>query len=71
LAAQIFAEFAREYDGDLGYGIYSMDITEEVEENPTVFVNADTGDYKIQGEEWITNKELRENYYGFRTSQPA
>lgn len=64
LAAQIFAEFAREYDGELGYGIYVADITGEWEDNPTIYVDADDGSYRIEDQDrWITNQELRATYY--------
>jgi hypothetical protein len=72
LTAQLFHEFTKlgNYDGELSFGIYPEEIPIDHEENPTVYVNADTGDYKIEDGNWITNEELRRTYeYG--TSQAA
>lgn len=55
LAAQIFYEFAitlGKYEGKLGFGISSGDLTykdDDYNDNPTVFVNADTGTITVKG----------------------
>jgi hypothetical protein len=53
LTAQLFYEFAIElgsYDGSLSFGIESGYITgEDWSDNPTVIVNADTGEYVLDG----------------------
>ena len=51
LAAQIFSSFALEfggYDGNLGFGIDTGEFDEEWLDNPTVYVDADNGDYTYQ-----------------------
>jgi hypothetical protein len=52
LAAQLFYEFSKlgMYDGDLGFGISpdALDGTEWTDQ-PSVFVNLDTGDYEFAG----------------------
>ena len=54
LTAQIFYGFAMElgeYDGSLGFGIESGNLTgSEWSDNPSVLVNADTGEYSYNGE---------------------
>lgn len=59
LTAQIFYEFAKlgEYDGEYSFGIDAFggepakpDFMSFANNNPTVFVNADTGEYTYQGE---------------------
>ena len=53
LTAQLFYEFAvrlGNYDGGIGYGIYAGADTGEWLDNPTVVVNADTGEYTVQGQ---------------------
>lgn len=54
LAAQIFYEFATlgNYDGELSFGIdnYGDDPDGGWTNNPTVYVNADTGVYRYKGE---------------------
>lgn len=52
LSAQIFYEFAKlgEYDGELSFGIDSFgNNPESVADNPTVFVDADSGEYTYRG----------------------
>lgn len=52
LAAQIFYQFAivfGDYEGNLGFGIDTGEFDEEWLDNPTVVVDADTGDYTYQG----------------------
>jgi hypothetical protein len=53
LAAQIFYEFATalgSYDGSLSFGIETGYLTDSVfSDNPSVLVNADTGEYSIDG----------------------
>lgn len=73
LAAQIFHEFTTlgNYDGELSFGIYPEEIPLDHEENPTVYVNADTGTYQVENERPVTIQELRANYYELRTSQYA
>lgn len=51
LAAQIFYEWAvrlNRYNGETGFGIMTGDCGEE--ENPTVYVDADTGQITYRGE---------------------
>lgn len=60
LTAQLFWEFATlgQYDGELGFGISTCEKFDEANEwtnVPTVFVDADTGEYTIEGE---THKEF-------------
>jgi len=54
LTAQLFHVFAMElgeYDGSLGFGIESGHLTGgEWSDNPSVLVNADTGEYSYDGE---------------------
>lgn len=54
LTAQLFYEFAVTlggYDGNLSFGIESGTLSgEEWEDTPSVFVNADTGTYSVEGE---------------------
>jgi hypothetical protein len=67
LTAQIFWKLANlaHYDGKLSLGIHPDTIPLDYEENPTVYVNADTGDYKIEDGNWVSNQELRATYeYG-------
>lgn len=53
LAAQIFYEFAVKqggYEGGLSFGIDTFGYDPDgVADNPTVYVNADTGEYTYQG----------------------
>lgn len=52
LSAQIFYEFAQlgNYDGELSFGIDSFgNNPESVADNPTIFVDADTGEYTYRG----------------------
>lgn len=53
LTAQLFYEFAvilGSYDGSLGFGIESGHLTEtEWGDVPSVIVNADTGEYSVNG----------------------
>lgn len=52
LAAQIFYEFATvlgNYDGELSFGIDTGELSSEMGDVDTVFVNADTGQYKVKG----------------------
>lgn len=51
VAAQIFHKFTTlgEYDGNLGFGIYPFEISGG--DNPTVWVDADTGEITIE-EDW-------------------
>lgn len=53
LAAQIFYEFAivqGNYDGELGFGLDTGVLTDSVwVDNPTVYLNADTGEYTYDG----------------------
>jgi hypothetical protein len=54
LTAQLFHQFATvmgNYDGGLGYGIFAGYEADEWLDNPTVIVNADTGEYCLEGEE--------------------
>lgn len=54
LAAQIFYEFATlgRYDGELSFGIDTFGGEEDDfwMDNPTVYVDADTGEYTVNGE---------------------
>ena len=53
LTAQLFYEFARlgDYDGELSFGIDTGEVgTEAWVDNPTVYVNADTGEVTYNGE---------------------
>lgn len=53
LAAQIFQEFANTlgaYDGDLGFGISSGEVSDAWANVPSVYVDADTGAYTVDGE---------------------
>lgn len=52
LAAQIFHQFAitlGAYDGELGFGIASGEVGDAWTNSPTVYVDADTGVYTIEG----------------------
>jgi hypothetical protein len=53
LTAQLFYEFAivlGQYDGVLGFGIECGQLTDSVwVDNPTVYVNADNGEYSYKG----------------------
>lgn len=52
LTAQIFYEFAvalGSYTGDLGFGIDTGELSSELGDVDTVYVNADTGEYKVDG----------------------
>ena len=53
LAAQLFYEFAvvlGQYDGELSFGISSGVLSStDWQDVPAVYVNADTGEYKIDG----------------------
>jgi hypothetical protein len=53
LAAQIFYEFATvlgDYDGELSFGIDTGYLAGREDKNvPSVFVNADTGEYSYEG----------------------
>ena len=53
LAAQIFYEFAKlgNYDGELSFGIDTFGSKEDDVwmDNPTVYVDADTGEYVVEG----------------------
>lgn len=54
LTGQLFHEFAvvlGNYDGTMGYGIGEGSWEDEWLDNPTVIVNADNGEYCIEGEE--------------------
>jgi hypothetical protein len=52
LAAQIFHEFASlgSYDGELSFGIASGEVGDVWADVPTVYVDADTGTYTVDGE---------------------
>ena len=53
LTAQLFFEFAKlgNYDGELSFGIDTYEDGEDIwMDNPSVFVDADTGVYEYQGE---------------------
>lgn len=53
LAAQIFHEFATvlgSYDGELSFGISSGEVADAWVDASTVYVNADTGEYRVDGE---------------------
>jgi hypothetical protein len=58
LAAQIFYRFAigyGSYDGKLGFGIYTGDMSSDSDawnDNPLIRVNADTGEYSVDGSDW-------------------
>lgn len=57
LTAQLFHEFAvvlGGYQGDRGYGISEGSFEPDWLDNPTVIVNAETGEYCLEGEETIT-----------------
>jgi hypothetical protein len=57
LTAQLFHEFAvvlGNFDGKLGYGIQEGSWEDEWLDNPTVIVNADNGEYCLEGEESMT-----------------
>jgi hypothetical protein len=57
LTAQLFYEFAEVlggYDGKLSYGIAAGEMDEGWMDNPTVFVDAETGEYCLEGEETQT-----------------
>jgi len=52
LAAQIFHEFATvlgSYDGELSFGISSGEVADAWVDASTVYVNADTGEYRVDG----------------------
>jgi hypothetical protein len=54
LTAQLFHEFAvvlGNFDGNLGYGISEGTWEDDWLDNPTVIVNAENGEYCIEGEE--------------------
>lgn len=55
LTAQLFFAFAIEcgnYDGQLSFGISTGEVSDETDwvNEPTVYVNADTGEYKVNSE---------------------
>lgn len=54
LTAQLFHEFSvklGQYDGKLSFGIDTFDSGDDTfMDNPTVIVNADTGEYEVNGE---------------------
>lgn len=53
LTAQLFWEFAQlgQYDGELSFGIDAYADTDDFwMDNPSVIVNADTGEYEVNGE---------------------
>lgn len=52
LTAQLFYEFAKlgNYDGELSFGIDTFGYTPDGMDNPTITINADTGEYTIEGE---------------------
>jgi hypothetical protein len=55
LTAQLFWEFASlgKYDGELSFGIDTSEYSDGDDlwmDNPTVIVNADTGEYEYEGE---------------------
>jgi hypothetical protein len=53
LTAQLFWEFAKlgNYDGELSFGIDANGDTDDTwMDNPSVIVNADTGEYEVNGE---------------------
>ena len=52
LTAQLFYEFAKlgNYDGELSFGIDTFGDTPAGMDNPTIFINADNGEYTIEGE---------------------
>lgn len=56
LTAQIFWEFAKlgNYDGELSFGIdtFGADGLGSLMDNPTIYVNADTGQYSTDGLEF-------------------
>lgn len=57
LTAQLFHEFAvvrGGFDGGLGFGITIGDIDGDWLDVPTVIVNAETGEYCLEGEETVT-----------------
>lgn len=55
LAAQIFYRFTQlgGYDGNLGFGIYVGDNDDQWDDNPTHFVDLDTGYYSVGGDDWF------------------
>jgi hypothetical protein len=56
LAAQIFYEFSKGYEGTLGFGISAINPTDgyfDWADNPVVYVNADTGKYSVGGDTWV------------------
>jgi hypothetical protein len=59
LTAQIFYEFAKlgGYDGELSFGIdtFGADGVDVFMDNATIYVNADTGEYRLNG---VTNTEF-------------
>lgn len=62
LTAQLFYEFAVKlggYDGNLGYGIDTGTYDGGWLDNPTVYVDADTGDYTYQGITYDRNGEAK------------
>lgn len=53
LTAQLFWEFAKlgNYDGEMSFGIDNYAETDDLwMDNPSVIVNADTGEYEVNGE---------------------
>lgn len=56
LTAQIFWEFAKlgNYDGEYSFGIdtFGVDGVDSLMDNPTIFVNADKGQYSTNGLEF-------------------
>lgn len=60
LTAQLFWEFATlgNYDGELSFGIDNLPTTDDTwMDNPSVFVNADTGEYTYNGEVFTEYKK--------------
>lgn len=56
LTAQLFWQFGKRggYDGRLSFGISAFGAGHNWNDNPNIIVNADTGEYCIEGNESIT-----------------
>lgn len=64
LTAQLFHEFSVNlggYDGELSFGIYSAEVDSDEGwiDSPTVYVNADNGNYEYDGTFYPYNKEAK------------
>lgn len=60
LAAQIVSAVFTQlgYDGKLGFGVWAGSDVPLVDDNPTMFVDADTGKWRVGEMEWADRNDL-------------